>query len=1070
MVGKKSLNFIRFRFYFLFILFFFNIVFFSTVIILFFLFLLKLLVWGVDLFGLNASFFEEGLHPYSMLELGEKYHADSVYQLWIDELSKPLSKQKKSLDFGLDLEKGFLGDDIFPYVVHKTNPSAMGDYYSKVFEASMNNKPIPTYEGTSEYYLNQIQDMEYWKIHAKFMGLPDTPREDFDLQDLIDLYYEIYVRSQYLLNLDLKEFDKNPTVHYTSSDLKGESFDLDLFFKNIEFLKRSNNFLSHAGGAYRLYMNHVERGRYKWNLLNRRGTRYFYPDGPVRDRSGDYFRKSEYIDIFPTWKAMDSYRAYYRFEIPRNLHPRFYDVFYRSRFQRDMVHLSPYKDDLNDYLEKTRRRVIYYFLERAERKYLYQILSHVPDLYTYHEKKKYRLRKPAHKKYRNSDFGRYFLKKPKESFRLNDPDIYPEIEDYPEEPFEWPEFPWEKDWSWLKEKDWLWIFKADLRKEYNDLKKYYSKAVNRYLRKQARKAMKEKQEFFSFKPKEPRWAREERIEKKRWEKERFEQFKKELKYKLDWLSGKITREKHKRRLRLKRRTRRIARRFTWLRRAKRYEYAETLSLFRLKYKGYRYRGKNKEGKLNDLEHLGSKKDPLRIAMGRRRFEYHYKVYFDRKKIDLVRPLRPGSFPRIYINEYAPGRIVYRAKQFKLRLNASNFEKREIYRIYFKFLLLHAENFLRNPEFDRISFYQKWMKKHSSYTKAISKRKLSSHFPVMWSTYTTPYGNTLYFLKDYLPPTYWINTRILRRVWYKPRYLFRKSFIRDQLTAKYWKIYYESLNDLFRINRNSSPRQQHYQWFFNLYPSVNLIRPLKRTIKMGNKVKHYSFTDDVSYLSKSESFEPESESESFDFESESGESFEPKKSNRPWFTGFLVPAYKDINISWIFYYAIKGFWLESHFSTYITVLGSSFLYWLVLYGKILVFSHFFWFFWFLLLIFNLFSMVYIVRHKDIVSQFYENKSDMSEEEFVYWFFKSNYSEQDVDWSSFSKNWKSSNFYMIDKFFYTLYGKTLFNFSSKFEDELLDAYKVLVKFYFLLFIINFLLGLVFLFFIYTFFSVI
>lgn len=981
--------------------------FFFLVLFLFFflIFVIKMLFWGMDFFGFSVSLFEEGLHPYSMLELGEKYHCSSLYQIWLDEISKMENKRE---ELEMDSDQGYFGDEALPYLSYKSNPLELRSFYDKVIKAYVsssnkedleskifdtlsdyvkeNPKPSLSREGVSPFLIGKGLIPDYND------SLKDEPVKDVDLSEyseLIRLNDLIEKRGSFLLKMDLK-------------DLELSKEEKNLLFPGIwtDFLKdagrvdKKNRLMFVSSESLRLLYNWIKLNEYHYKRRIYPRLVINYRDGPSRDRSGDYYNRKEHWTTWKHFKSTDRPLVYTHYHIPRRVPVSFMDFYRLSWWNRNLVSTSNYKENLRDYQKNVRMRVIDYYLERAERKYFYQLMSHIPDLDKYSEKKKYRLSKPARSRWRNTRFpyGRAKRKTlwvrpksvhlpPANAKPVDNRNIIEKVVGVVKNMRD--NSPWGKGGHY-----------DFFKKKYRHVRgsgfnmKTKEDTVREWFEGRLRRKLKAKARGMKYYPKMKR-------KKKRWKKSRF----------------------HNRRL-------------TWMRRAKRYSMAELRMRYRIKpwMRALIY---------NKSEH--SKKDKLRIAEGRRRRLFKLKYWYDdernRKYPGIARG--KGSYTRLYMNDFAPGSVVYRNKQYILPKDAPGYTYRQLCRLKLYFLNVHARIYLRNKELDRFTFYDKWLYEKRSQVRTRTKRKWSSQFPVMWGSHKSPYGRSIYFTKDYLPANFWVkSSKGIRRVWYNPSNLPSKSWRRDSLFGKPYKRYYEYLA------RRDVPFMWYKKTFFKNFKLCNShLRSNKKLIYSGDVMKHFL------------NYEPLKEEEG---ELEKEEELE--KEGRGWFTGFIIPKYEDLTLRWIFSYGLKGIWLESHFGTYLTVLGSSIVFWICIYGKLLLGSLLFWLVWLICLFFTVFLLFYLVRKKETVLEDLKEKEEVNEEEFVYWFFKTNYryKESKYDWSGLSKNWKSSNFYALDKFYYNMYGKTLFSFLNYYNDSLnkdkSGFYKALVKMLLILIILN------------------
>lgn len=497
----------------------------------------------------------------------------------------------------------------------------------------------------------------------------------------------------------------------------------------------------------------------------------------------------------------------------------------------------------------------------------------------------------------------------------------------------------------------------------------------------------------------------------------------------------VTRRPMKIGRRLKNKRHRKDRRLTWLRRIKRYNLANYSSDMKIK-RLYRYMERKRP------EHIEKDTYFPSIVVGYRRWYRKKKLGLQERGINPKLAPAVSAYPRFYINDLTRGRLLNRDRQFILPGDGTEFPIEAYKRLRLSFYMLHAEFLRRDKRYDRYSAYEKWLFRKCCDIRGMSNTFWNARYPVMWPAYKSAYGLSSYYTKDYYPVPFWFHSAgSLQRLRYDPSFIPSKSLRRDWWTGR---LYKEIPN--FRHKRSLNYGKENFikSWV----PGTDFFREFQRTMWLGksrqlsnrlqNRIRHF-------WLVGSE----DSDSESY--------SYEYRVPKKRWFTGFSVPAYNKLSLYWIISYAVKGLWLETYFSSYLAILGSTLVYWLAMWCKTLLVSLALWVFWVLLLIGTLGFVLYLIRSKEKILQKKDFKLDMREEEFVYWYFKTNYRYEDLDWSAISKNWRFSNFYIFDKMYYNIYGKSLFSFLQMYEEDFDLFYKALVRFLFGVFLINLLIGL-------------
>lgn len=471
-------------------------------------------------------------------------------------------------------------------------------------------------------------------------------------------------------------------------------------------------------------------------------------------------------------------------------------------------------------------------------------------------------------------------------------------------------------------------------------------------------------------------------------------------------------------------------RLTWLRRMKRYTLAEYSTHFKL----------SKTLRIADFE------APDRDAEGR----VFYGTRFDYKRVKLPVPDKKvhykvarlkGAYPRLYVNDLAPGFWLYRRKQFLLPGDGKEFPLSAYKRLRRAFMALHLEFYMRDKNFDNYSTYEKYLFRKCYQYRTLGKDAWNGSYPVMWPAYKSAYGRSVYLWKEYLPAPYWRHlTGSLQKVRFDPKTIPSKSWRRYQWTGKLRK---EGWMNFYRRKLLSSPSSSFKyskglgwlppkEWMSAFKGMMWMPRSSQKRMRMIRRLEH-AWTI----------LEPKLEEG------------ERKLGKKKAFTSFIIPAYKDLKFSWICYYIYKGFWLESHFGTYLKVAGSAMVYWGAMVASKVVLSPFFLFFWIMVLVGTFGSILYLIRKKGdwLESSKEETKT---EEEFGYLFFKTLYRFKDIDWTGVGKGMRFSNFYKLDEQYYNIYGKSLYQFLKIEKNDFNLYYRAIIRFLFFVLVLNGLVG--------------
>lgn len=472
-------------------------------------------------------------------------------------------------------------------------------------------------------------------------------------------------------------------------------------------------------------------------------------------------------------------------------------------------------------------------------------------------------------------------------------------------------------------------------------------------------------------------------------------------------------------------------RLTWLRRMKRYSMAEFSSHMKLKKK------------LRLAVEFPKERNKARGVIFGTRFDFKTKkIAIDDRSVHYKVARLKGAYPRLYVNELVPGFGLYRDKQFLLPGDGKEFPRKAYERLRRAFYVLHLEFLQRDRGFEDYSTYEKFLFRKCYQYRTLGKSAWNASYPVMWPAYQSPYGRSVYFWKDYLPAPYWrAETGSLQRLRYDRKEVPSKSLRREWWTGRLRKGFWEKVYRARLLKFRNSPLKiskgvywtNRKEWMKNFKPLMWLSRSRQKKLRMVRRVEHI-WTVLGPRL----------------------EEGERRFGKKKWFTSFSIPAYKDLNLYWIFYYGIKGFWMETHFSTYIKVLGSAFVYWIAMVVSKVVASDFFWLGWFFLLLGTFAVIIYLIRMKEDWMESLKVAIEVDEEDFAYWFFKTNYKYKDIDWSGVGKGFRFSNFYLFDRIYYNVYGKSLYQFLKFYEGDLDLSFKAMIRFLTFLLFLNFVIG--------------
>lgn len=475
---------------------------------------------------------------------------------------------------------------------------------------------------------------------------------------------------------------------------------------------------------------------------------------------------------------------------------------------------------------------------------------------------------------------------------------------------------------------------------------------------------------------------------------------------------------------------RRAERLTWLRRMKRFTLAEYSTHFKL----------CKTLRIADFE--APDRDPEgRVFYGTRLKYKRVKLPIPDKKVHYKVARLKGAYPRMYVNDLAPGFWLYRRKQFLLPRDEKQFPLAAYERLSRAFMGLHLEFYMRDKNFDDYSSYEKYLFRKCYQYRTLGKDAWNAAYPVMWPAYKSAYGRSVYLWKDYLPAPYWKNvTGSLQRVRFDPKKVPSKSWRRYQWTGHLrkegWMNYYRKK---WLSSRYSSLKYSKglgwmpaKEWLSTFKGMMWMPRSSQKRMRMIRRLEHvWTILEPIL------------------------EEGEKKCGKKKGFTSFVIPAYKNLSFSWICYYFYKGFWLESHFGTYLKVLGSATIYWGVMVAMKVVFSSIFFFCWVMVLIGTFGSILYLIRKKGDWLEVNKEESK-TEEEFGYLFFKTLYRFKDIDWSGVGKGMRFSNFYKMDEQYYNIYGKSLYQFLKIEKKDFDSYYRAIIRFLFLIFFLNGMIG--------------
>jgi len=363
---------------------------FSFLIVLFGIFFLSLkaMFWGLDWYPVD--FFEKGAHPYSFLELGEKYHGGPIYQLWLDELSKPREKVSNRFEIS---EGGYFSEELDPYLGARFSERELEKYYNRLLEIASNSRNKEEMEARVEEFLSkELKGDELEEQYSRFGGLDvkslffqGEKEENWSLEDYLKLRKLWELRARFLWKLRLEGGESYLPVWRIGME--------DGFYQVMDKLRHNMNLFFYL----------------PWSAAIRKGL-----DDPLE--SFRFFEAYEvwlkerdgHIDSeFPAYrKAMfnqnPNYDAYYHlyFRALTTPYP-FWEHYRRSWIDPLAFRVSSPKEPLENYLTKVRIRALDYFLERGERKYFYRLNRVVPDLFHFDMKEKTRFGRLISIRYRS---------------------------------------------------------------------------------------------------------------------------------------------------------------------------------------------------------------------------------------------------------------------------------------------------------------------------------------------------------------------------------------------------------------------------------------------------------------------------------------------------------------------------------------------------------------------------------------------------------------------------------------------------------------------------------------------
>lgn len=354
------------------LLFFLNLGFLFLFLLLFFLISLKLVLVG---------FFPEevlmnGARPYSMLELGESYHGGPVYQLWLEELSKPIPRKNR---FQLPEKDGFFSEELVPYLGHRFSKLEREKEVEKLLQIAVTSRTFGEMEKKIEdWYLSYLDEpLREDLCSSEGWSLSGERVKDLSLNQYLRLRQLNEWRWKFLLEMDLPGMEvergswKKRKVVSALSESGYQGLDRVQTLMNLWMFRH----------WYALVLFRIEDPLYTLHTYD-----LFAPR--LKDRIS--FIKKEfpsYLDVakedprlvFTRWVGAPSF---------------FLEQYRRSWVDRTYVKPTSYMEELEDYMEKVRYRVLDYYLERAERKYFYQLNRMIPDLYKFDGKVKHRFGHP----------------------------------------------------------------------------------------------------------------------------------------------------------------------------------------------------------------------------------------------------------------------------------------------------------------------------------------------------------------------------------------------------------------------------------------------------------------------------------------------------------------------------------------------------------------------------------------------------------------------------------------------------------------------------------------------------
>jgi hypothetical protein len=471
-------------------------------------------------------------------------------------------------------------------------------------------------------------------------------------------------------------------------------------------------------------------------------------------------------------------------------------------------------------------------------------------------------------------------------------------------------------------------------------------------------------------------------------------------------------------------SKRDPRRLTWLRRMKRYTMAEYSSRVKLK-KRLRLALEKEDDYSERGVKFGTRYKYKRKKIGIGDRSVHYKV-----------PRLKGTYASFYVNELAPGYYLYRGRQFILPRDGTQFPRHVYERLKRAFYVVHIEFLQRDKNFEGYSFYEKWLFRKCYQYRTLGRGEWNTSYPVMWPAYKSNYGRSIYMWKEYLPTPYWfVETGSLQRLKFDPVKVRSKSWRRLWWTGrllKKWDMEKER-DHWFRLLGESKGIYWTYgkEWMEKFKQMMWLPRSKQRKLRLIRRIENIWKVLEPRLIEGSKRF-----------------------GGKGWFTSFRIPAYKDLTLDWVISYGLKGFWLETHFGTYLKVFFSSLIYLIAVSLSSLVPYVISIWIGSLILIFG--TMIYMVRKKEGLVESEDWLGSMKEEEFVYLYFKTNYRYKDLDWSSLGKGWRLSNFYLVDKTYYNIYGRSLFQFLKEYKEDFHLFFNSVVRFLFLLLVGNLTVG--------------